>query len=496
MTPQNPPPALPPPQPHKHWHHARPSARRLKHVRQSLFWRVYLHGIFMVLVVITTVAVLSLPFRNPTHWREIPVRMGQYLERQLQKGDRGPELFQEELDRVAQVFPVRASIYRLDGQLLATTSTPPLPPDPELAQRFRGPEWQKTSQSGSYVDLPGPGWRFAVLLHKDNAAWGYVLVSGQAPLPAFWPGVGVVLMGVMVALGAASVPLVRAIVRPIERLIETTKAFGAGDLSVRSGIQRDDEAGQLAHAFDEMASHLETLVRNEKELMANVSHELRTPLARIQFALQLAEDDPEEMRRYLGEIRKDLAELNQLVEDVLITARLELAEGRMGGGVPPLRLSLLSAQELITSSSERFRSAWPDRELRVETIPSAPDVPSVEALQLKVDPVLMRRVLDNLLDNARKYGDANEPISLRSQVLPDHSLKLEVEDRGAGISDRDLPHLFTPFFRTDRSRDRETGGIGLGLTVVKRVVEAHGGTVQVRSAECSGTVFEIHLPRS
>jgi signal transduction histidine kinase len=234
-----------------------------------------------------------------------------------------------------------------------------------------------------------------------------------------------------------------------------------------------------------MAERLERLLRQEKELLANVSHELRTPLSRIRVALDLAaEGDLDRAHRYLGEIAQDLSEVERLVEDILTAARLDLAMGRPGAEVP-LRREPLPGAELVRRAAERFRAAHPGRTLEVSADGTLP--------VLDADAALLRRALDNLLDNAAKYSDLGEPVTLSARA-EGGALVLEVRDRGIGIDPADLPRLFTPFFRTDRSRARGTGGVGLGLALAKRIAEAHGGTIAVESGAGAGTAVRLRVP--
>jgi len=264
------------------------------------------------------------------------------------------------------------------------------------------------------------------------------------------------------------------------------RAFGAGDLSARARLRERGEVGEVAEAFDQMADRIQALLRTEKELLANVSHELRTPLARIRVALDLAaEGDLERSRRYLAEIGADLDELTQLVEDVLTAARLDLAAGRDPGTELPLRRERVDGRELVLRAAERFRAAHPERELEVAVDPQLP--------ALDADPALLRRVLDNLLDNARKYSDDGARITLAAR-WEDRALSVEVVDGGIGLDEADLARLFTPFFRSDRSRARGTGGVGLGLALAKRVVEAHGGRITAESAPAKGMRVRFSVP--
>ena len=272
----------------------------------------------------------------------------------------------------------------------------------------------------------------------------------------------------------------RWIAVPLQRLSRASVAIGKGDLHARTGIARSDEFGEVARAFDDMAVRIQELRHAEKELLANVAHELRTPLSRIRVALEIAaEGDTEAVKSSLSEIAVDLAELEALIDDVLNATRFELSDAKAGPKSFALRLESTAPSELAARAAERFRSRHPSRPF---TLHADQALPSVD-----VDPVLVRRVLDNLLDNADKYSpDPNAPIELRVSQDADE-ICFEVRDRGMGIAADDLPHVFDAFFRGERSRSRGTGGVGLGLTLAKRIIEAHAGSLHVTSTPREGT---------
>jgi signal transduction histidine kinase len=278
----------------------------------------------------------------------------------------------------------------------------------------------------------------------------------------------------------------RWIVRPIERLSRTARALGSGDLQARSQLDRPDEIGELGHRFDEMADRIAGLLATEKELLANVAHELRTPLTRIGVALDLAsEGDAEAARASLAEIAVDVSELETIVDDILTAMRFELASAQAPAQLP-LRRAWVPAAEIATAAADRLRARHPERPLELD---SRDDLPPID-----VDPVLLRRVIDNLLENAHKYTpDTSAAIALAVR-RDDGEVVFEVSDRGIGIPADDLPRIFTAFFRGERSRSRETGGVGLGLTLARRIVEAHGGTIDVTSAPNLGTTVRVAIP--
>jgi two-component system, OmpR family, sensor kinase len=283
---------------------------------------------------------------------------------------------------------------------------------------------------------------------------------------------------------SGSLLFARSLALPLRRLAGVARAFGSGQLGARVRLKRGDELGAVANAFDDMADRITALLQSQRELLANVSHELRTPLARIRVALDLAADgDAEAAKDALANISTDWGDLERLLEDVLAAARLDLGSSEPGG--LPLRRDELSLTELAQGALARFQVVYPHEELKLDL---AEDLPSIVG-----DAALLRRVIDNLVDNSRKYSEAGSPVTLCIR-REGSGVVLSVIDRGMGIDAADLPHIFTPFFRADRSRTRKTGGVGLGLALVRRIATAHGGSVQVKSQVGQGTEVQVELP--
>lgn len=311
---------------------------------------------------------------------------------------------------------------------------------------------------------------------------GYLVARGVhrrasfvgGPLLALICGFAIMVLGALVTA--------RWIVRPIDRLSRTARAIGAGDLAARSRLRRADEIGELGDRIDEMAERIERLLVTEKELLANVAHELRTPLTRIGVALDLAsEGDSEAARASLAEIAVDVAELETIVDDILTAMRFEV-----GAGDFPLKRAVVPPLEIAEAAASRLRARHAARPLAVHV---ASDLPAIH-----VDRVLFRRVIDNLLENGHKYTpDTAAPLAL-DVTAEAGDVVFTVRDRGAGIPADDLPRVFTAFFRGDKSRSRETGGVGLGLTLAKRIVEAHGGTIELASTPDDGTTVRVAVP--
>lgn len=397
---------------------------------------------------------------------------------------------------------IDVTLYDEQRQIIASNVEPPLalpkrhhdgpppPPPPPFAGGPGGFDGHRPFDGRDDHEPPmfGFGGDPVVMMapYHPHGQRGFLIARGRpgAPPGAIGPVLALISGFVVLVLGA--LVTARWIVRPIDRLSRTARALGEGDLAARSNLARADEIGELGQRFDEMAERITHLLRSEKELLANVAHELRTPLSRIGVALDLAsEGDAAAARASLGEIAIDISELETIVDDILVALRFEI--GRPGGGQLPLHRAITNPADIARAAADRLRTRHPDRELRATVVDDLP--------ALDVDPRLVRRVIDNLLENAHKYSpDRAQPIELAIARASGDRVEFVVRDRGIGIDAHDLAHVFDAFFRSDRSRSRETGGVGLGLTLAKRIVDAHGGTIAVESAPGEGTTVTVRLP--
>jgi len=288
----------------------------------------------------------------------------------------------------------------------------------------------------------------------------------------------VIPMGALILLvvGGASLWFARRLAIPLDRLADAARRFGSGDAGARAELHRDDEVGEVGRAFDDMADRTALVMSAQRQLMGDVSHELRTPLARIRVALELVSEDPIAAKDVLADVSIDLDEIDQLIGDILTTARLD-------GQTATLNRTPTRISELADRAAQRFAARHVGRVLE-RTGDHA------DERVLDCDPVLLRRALDNLIDNAAKYSDKDKPVRFAIVATPT-GVAFEIIDQGIGMTADELGRAFTPFWRADGSRTRRTGGVGLGLALARRIARAHGGDVTLASVAGRGTTATL-----
>lgn len=373
--------------------------------------------------------------------------------------------------------PVSLTLFDSRGRLLATMK------EPDDASEAAGARLAAKLEKKLQDKRRDPGHRYRVHeIRRGGALLGYALLDRRPERPGK-PFVGLFVL--LFALTLLVVTITLHVGHPLQRIAAAARAFGRGELTARTHLARKDELGDVGRAFDEMADRITQLMAAERELLANISHELQTPLARIRVAVDLLGDGiSDRVIDLLPEISRDLGEIDRLIDDVMTNARLDFAAGALSTS-SLLRRQPVAVAELLGDTEARFAALHPDRTLIVERPAQLPT--------LAVDPVLVRRALENLLANAAKYSAPPAAITLRVALTPS-AVVFAIIDRGIGIDPADLPELFTPFFRTDRSRSRATGGTGLGLGLARRIAQAHGGRLSLESAPHQGTTVTLQLP--
>ena len=262
------------------------------------------------------------------------------------------------------------------------------------------------------------------------------------------------------------------LLRPLRELNDGVTRLGEGELSVKIPRTTSDEFGTLTDAFNQMAARVREMIVVRDQLLVDVSHELRSPLTRLKVALELMPDDTQRMR-----LSREVAEMERM-----ITGLLELERLRAGRGVTLVRQDIVPVVRDVAATFE-------DRAPGVEVV-----IDGARAFMLDVDAEQLRTVLRNLLENAAKYS-LPDSRAIRISVSNDGGGAIvRVTDDGVGIPGEDADRIFEPFFRVDRSRSKESGGYGLGLSICKRVMEAHGGRIAIERTNGRGATFALIFP--
>ena len=266
---------------------------------------------------------------------------------------------------------------------------------------------------------------------------------------------------------------IRRILRPVKWLQQGVNEIGQGNLDIQIPVKRGDELGHLTVAVNDMTQRIREMIKARDQLLLDVSHELRSPITRMKLALEfIPEVDKKES------IQKDLETIEVMITEILETERLKDDYGK-------LVLESHDIVRIINDVGNEYENKTPG--LKLAPIP--------EKLRLKIDAGRIRIVLKNLLDNSFKYSrvDSN-PVEISIQADNDGAI-VKIKDDGPGIPEEDIPQLFEPFYRVDRSRSKKTGGYGLGLSLSKKIMDAHGGKIEISNNEDRGVTVTLNFKK-
>ena len=278
--------------------------------------------------------------------------------------------------------------------------------------------------------------------------------------------------------------LVRQALGPVERITTSAEAITFHNLSQRlPATNTGDELERLSLALNRMIARLDQSFQHTRRFSADASHELRTPLTIIRGELEdlvRNQDLPKEVSDSLGNILEEAAHLNRIVEGLLAVAKIDAGDAAQEW--TPIDLS-----ELASGTAEQMCLLGEDKGVSIQCDASSP-------VMVQGDRGRLKQVIVNLLDNAIKFTPAGGKIEIRIRARSGVAL-IEVQDSGVGIPAELIHRVFDRFFRVDEARSREAGGAGIGLSIVKSIVSAHGGTVRAESGPAGGTCFQVELPQ-
>jgi len=323
------------------------------------------------------------------------------------------------------------------------------------------PIWMSTGGEAVHADLI---WRF-------HSFWTNPFFFDYRPWLA-------VILAVVVVSFACWFPLVRGLTRTITQMTRATSQIAEGHFGIALATRRRDELGQLSQSINRMAGRLSDLVGGQRRFLSDIAHELCSPVARMQAAVGILEQRATERSvTYVNDVAEELTRMSDLIHELLSFSRADFLAAEKP-------LEAVSVARLAAQAIER--EAVEDTSIQMSM---------AEDLAVWARPDLLSRSLANLVRNAVRYAGANGPITL-SAVQHKENVTITVADEGPGLPEEELEKVFKPFYRPEFARQRETGGVGLGLAIVRNSVEACGGSVSCRNRTPRGFAVDVVLRRA
>jgi len=328
------------------------------------------------------------------------------------------------------------------------------------------------------------GGEVAMIDIGDNE-YDYRLIKGTSYVIRFGPIKEPISLGIAQSIFVISLAIFFAIVvlfwvyplsRDINRLEKSSNAFGQGDFNARATVAKRSPLSKLTGSFNAMADRIQNLISSHKELTNAASHELRTPIARLKFGIEMIRTatDAKDRAQHIEDMNADIDELDNLVAEILTYAHFDRDRPKMAFKRQQISVWLME----VVDKAKR----------NMETVSLSYDIESIKERHANFEPKLMARAIGNLLQNAHRYAKSRVEISV---TLDAEKFSIYVDDDGAGIPEKERENVFDAFKRLDASRDRETGGFGLGLAIVLRIVQWHNGVVSITDSPLGGARFVV-----
>jgi two-component system, OmpR family, sensor histidine kinase CpxA len=406
-----------------------------------------------------------------------------------------PDEWERVIERFSAAYHIRFTLFDDEGNYLIGPAkdppkevrerfSPPPRPAPPASDEMRRP-WRgrilrtimRTTEPTQYwllvsarLDNPQAGEPMRVTLVAENTSlsMGGLIVDLT---PWLWLAAGSVVFSVLFWL-----PMLRGITRSIGQMTDATREIAEGRFDARVSARRRDELGALAEAINRMAARLDGLLKGQKRFLGDVAHELCAPLARLQMTLGILEQRSDDSQKnYAKSASEKAGQIASLVNELLTFSRASF-------GAAAVHLQPVGVHEAAREALLRETTAGAEIQLKI-----------AEDLKVSADSELLVRALANLLRNAIRYGGNSGPVEIAA-AMENGTVKISVTDQGPGVPGEELSKIFDTFHRLDTSRTRETGGVGLGLSIVKTCIDSCGGSVIARNRQPHGLEVIVHLP--
>lgn len=324
------------------------------------------------------------------------------------------------------------------------------------------------------------------ILSTTGVAYRLAAVS-EKPLAHFvqipWAGLSLRLLIAIFISGLICYLLSIYLTQPLRTLRLAAKSIARGNLKTRVGHfagHNKDEIDELSDEFNHMAEQLEAHIHSKERLLQDISHELRSPLARLQMAIAIGRQKTNHSaEQEFTRMELECMRLNTLIGEILEYARLEKSTNT-------LKKTMLDLKKLLYDIIEDANYEFPSSLTRVQP-------GQIDDCRIMADERLIRRAIENILRNALRYSSPEEAVFV-SLYQKDETATIEIKDRGPGIPENELTKVFNPFYRVDTSREKKTGGFGLGLAIAQQAVKLHGGEIEARNRKKAGLLVRIILP--
>jgi len=326
------------------------------------------------------------------------------------------------------------------------------------------------------------------IISTSGIAYRLAAVS-EKPLAHFveipWAGLTLRLIIAIFISGLICYLLSIYLTRPLRSLRMAAKSIATGKLNTRVGRligHHKDEIAELRDDFDMMAEQLETLINSKERLLQDISHELRSPLARLQIAIELGRKKTKPVAENEFErMEVECLRLNSLISEILEFARLDKSTNTLQKKQVDLPNLI---KQVINDANFEFNEATP----RVQA-------GTIESCQLMLDERLIHRAIENILRNALTYSPPSQPVIVTLHLKSEkNSVFIDIKDQGFGVPESQLKKIFNPFYRVDTSREKRTGGYGLGLAIAQKAIKLHHGKITAKNLKEGGLLVRISLP--
>lgn len=385
------------------------------------------------------------------HW----IQYGQMLAQQL-----GPQPTQDQIEQIKTKLNLLIRFEKADQVLV---SGPLVPTFDKLNKNF------DTFYVGTGFRLGRFDNKLAIELDQDSGHYLFILEQDGSSLEERPEALLGLLVSILLIL-LFTYLFIRRILRPLVTLESGVNEIAQGNLNVSIPVAGDDEFSRLVKSVNTMTAQVRMMIQSKEQLLLDVSHEFRSPLTRIKVALELSDEDARKS------IKNSVIELENMVTEILESARLNDAQGK-------LQLEKINLVDVVKSLVSGYENSTPG--IKFYT--------SKETVYTHADSARLRLAFKNLIENALKYSShQNQPVEIEVKEVH-QKIHIVFKDHGIGIPKDDLGLVFEPFYRVDRSRVKSTGGYGLGLSLCKKIISAHGGHITAQSESQQGTVFTVEL---